>query len=117
MCMKHQSIRNQLSVQCFVDEEANCTTMASIMHLTTLANTITENIKIITDYLTTRNLSAPSFDIDGLAELQISPVDREAWAARSKVVAATKELHDLTIGPKESLRNLAWDVCFVFLCR
>ncbi len=78
--------------------------------LTELANSISENTKILTDYLAFKNLSAPSFDADGLTELPISPADKEAWTARSKLVAATKELQVLTVGPKESLRHLAWDV-------
>jgi len=89
--------------------------MASITHLTTLATTIAENTKIITDYLLLKNLPAPSFDVNGLTELPISPADKEAWTARSKVVSATRELHDLTVGPKESLRHLAWDVIMPFL--
>lgn len=78
--------------------------------LTVLANTIAESTKIITEYLASKNLPVPSFDVNGLTELSISPADKEAWTARSKEVAATKELHDLTVGPKESLRHLAWDV-------
>ncbi|CZR64269.1 related to sterigmatocystin 7-O-methyltransferase precursor [Phialocephala subalpina] len=77
--------------------------------LTELANAISENTKIITDYLASKNLSAPSLDADGLVELPISPADKDAWTARSKLVAATKELQVLTVGPKESLRHLAWD--------
>ncbi|PVH87919.1 S-adenosyl-L-methionine-dependent methyltransferase [Cadophora sp. DSE1049] len=77
--------------------------------LTELANVIAESTKIITQYLESKNLSAPSFDVDGLTELSISPADKEAYSARSKLVAATKELHDLAVGPKESLRHLAWD--------
>lgn len=78
--------------------------------LTELANAISENTKIITEYLAAKNLSGPSFDADGLTELPISPADKDAWTARSKVVAATRELQALTVGPKESLRHLAWDV-------
>ena len=80
------------------------------IRITELASAITENTKIITEYLSSKNLSAPSFDVDGLSELPISPADGDAYTARSKLVAATKELHDLTVGPKESLRHLAWDV-------
>jgi hypothetical protein len=82
----------------------------AVARLTELAVSIAENTEIITSYLTSRNLAAPSFDVDGLIELQISPADKEAYTARSKLVAATKELHDLAVGPKESLRHLAWDV-------
>ena len=75
-----------------------------------LADEISSNTKIITKYLTEKNITAPSFDEDGLTELAISPEDKEAYVARSRLVAATQELHDLTVGPKESLRHLAWNV-------
>ena len=84
--------------------------MASLTRLTQLADDISLNTKIITEYLAAKNLDAPSFDEDGLTELLISPADKEAFSARSKLVVATKELHDLATGPKEGLRHLAWNV-------
>lgn len=77
--------------------------------ITQLADEISQSSKIITDYLAEKNLPAPSFDEDGLNELGISPADKDASMARSRLVAATKEIHGLTVGPKESLRHLAWD--------
>jgi hypothetical protein len=74
-----------------------------------LAEEISLTSKIITEYLAIRGLPPPSFDEDGFTELSISPADTEAYTARSKLVAATKELHDLAVGPKESLRHLAWN--------
>lgn len=75
-----------------------------------LADTISHSSKIITDYLVSKNITEPSFDEDGLTALQISPVDSQAYAARATLIAATKQLHDLAVGPKESIRHLAWDV-------
>lgn len=77
-----------------------------------LATVIAESTTTITECLTVKGLSAPSFDVDGLTELPISPADKAAYSARLKLIAATKELHDLAVGPKESLRHLAWDVRF-----
>ena len=79
-----------------------------------LADEISKSSKIITEYLASKKLPSPSFDEDGLDELQISPADTEAYTTRSRLVAATKELHDLAVGPKESLRHLAWDVSYYF---
>ncbi|KAG4431838.1 hypothetical protein IFR05_012676 [Cadophora sp. M221] len=70
--------------------------------LSELANLIAESTKTITKYLESNNLSAPSFDVDGLTELPISPTDKEACSARSRLVSATKELHDLAVGPKKA---------------
>jgi len=78
--------------------------------ITQLADEISQTSKIIADYLASKNLPAPTFDEDGLTELSISPDDKEAYSARSKLVAATKELNALAVGPKESVRHLAWDV-------
>jgi hypothetical protein len=78
--------------------------------ITEISGSIAENSKTITNYLTFKNLPTPSFDVDGLTELQISPADKEAFAARSNLISAMKELHDLVLGPKEALRHLAWDV-------
>jgi hypothetical protein len=90
-----------------------CNNMA-VNRFTELATTIAENTKTVTDYLTSKGLSAPSFDVDGLDEFPIPPNDKEAFTARLNVIAATKELHDLAVGPREGLRYLAWDVCLLF---
>lgn len=74
-----------------------------------LATTIAENTKIVTHYLTSKGPSAPSF-VDGLDEFPIPDGDKEAFAARFNVIAATEELHDLTVGPREGPRYLPWDV-------
>lgn len=78
--------------------------------ITQLADEIARSSKVITDYLAENNLAAPSFDEDGLNELAISPTVENAYTARSRLISATKELHDLAVGPKEGLRHLAWDV-------
>lgn len=93
----------------------------AVNRLSELATTIAENTKIVTHYLTSKGLSAPSFDVDGLDEFPISDGDKEAFAARLNVIAATKELHDLTVGPREGLRYLSWDVrlpcpCYLSCC-
>ncbi|RDL40163.1 S-adenosyl-L-methionine-dependent methyltransferase [Venustampulla echinocandica] len=83
--------------------------MSSLEKLTTLSNEISKNTKILTDYLSSKGLEAPSFDVDGLDEFPISPEDEEPFKARLALIAATKELYDISLGPKESLRYLAWD--------
>ncbi|KAB5518887.1 O-methyltransferase-domain-containing protein [Coniochaeta sp. 2T2.1] len=83
--------------------------MASIKRMTELAQEITEKTKVVTDYLTSRGLEAASLDAGGLAEFPISPEDEVPFKARLELVAATKELYDISLGPKEGLRYLAWD--------
>jgi hypothetical protein len=40
--------------------------------------------------------------------------EKQVFTARLNIIAATKELHDLAVGPKEGLRPLAWDVLYVY---
>lgn len=82
----------------------------SINHITTLSQQILEKSKILTDYLTYNGLDAASFDVNGLEDFPISPDNQDVFKARFELVALTKELHDISVGPKESLRYLAWDV-------
>ncbi|KAK3994347.1 O-methyltransferase-domain-containing protein [Cladorrhinum sp. PSN332] len=82
----------------------------SVTRLTDLASEISKNTAIITDYLASKSLPATSFDADGLAELPIPPEDKVTLQARFDLAAATKELHDLTVGPKQSLHDLVWDL-------
>lgn len=84
--------------------------MSSLKRITALSDEISKNSKILTEYLASKGLEAASFDVDGLDEYPINPNDEEPFKARLDLIAATKELHDLSLGPKESLRYLAWDV-------
>ena len=79
-------------------------------NITILSDEIAENTKIINEYLNAKGLAAPSFDVDSLDEYPIPPGDDVPFKARLKLIDATKQLHDLALGPKESLRFLAWDV-------
>lgn len=84
--------------------------MSSLKRITALSDEISKNSKILTDYLGEKGLEAASFDVDGPDEWPISPSDEEPFKARLNLIAATKELQDLSLGPKEGLRYLAWDV-------
>jgi hypothetical protein len=84
--------------------------MSSLSRMTKLSDEISKNTKIITEYLSSQGLEAASFDVDGLDEFPISAKDKVPFKARLELIAATKELHDISLGAKESLRYLAWDV-------
>lgn len=77
-----------------------------------LSRSIEDNTRILTDRLRSQGIEAPSFDLDGLADFPLKDADTEALRARDEVVALTQELHDLVLGPREGLKNLAWDVSF-----
>lgn len=78
--------------------------------LTTLSKEIEEKTLVLTDDLRAKGLEAPSFHPDGLADFPLAQLGPEAKKARMEVIALTKELHDLTLGPREGLKTLAWDV-------
>ncbi|KAK4167528.1 O-methyltransferase-domain-containing protein [Cladorrhinum sp. PSN259] len=82
----------------------------TVTRLTFLANEISKNTSIITEYLTSKSLPATSFDPAGLAELPIPLEETIPFKARLDLASATKELYDLTLGPKQSLRDLVWDL-------
>lgn len=83
---------------------------ASVERMTVLAEEISRKTKVITEYLASKGLEATSFDVQGLAQFPIDPSEGEPYNARLELIALTKELHDIAVGPKESLRYLAWDV-------
>lgn len=84
--------------------------MAHLERLVELGDGISSTARLLTSYLSSKGLDAASFDVDGLAEYPIPPEDKQAVNHRESLIAMTKELHDLALGPKESLRYLAWDV-------
>ncbi|KAK3937964.1 S-adenosyl-L-methionine-dependent methyltransferase [Diplogelasinospora grovesii] len=83
--------------------------MASIERMTTLAKEISDKTTVITEYLTSKGLEAASYDVNGLAEFPIPPEDAIPFKARLELAAATRELYDISVGPKQGLRDLAWD--------
>ncbi|OGM47231.1 O-methyltransferase [Aspergillus bombycis] len=83
--------------------------MAAPNRLIVLSNLIAEKTKVISDFLASKGLEPPSFDVDGLADYAISADDKEAYEARLELIAASKELYALSHGPKDHIRNLCWD--------
>ncbi|KAM7189932.1 S-adenosyl-L-methionine-dependent methyltransferase [Naviculisporaceae sp. PSN 640] len=82
--------------------------MASIERMRSLASEIAEKTKIVTDYLDSKGLEAASYDVDGLADFPIPPTDVEPYMARLDLVAATRELHLISVGPKKMLQEAVW---------
>lgn len=89
---------------------------ASVERLTTLSKAIDEKTRILTSTLRAKGLAAPSFQAGGLPDFPFTDADTEAVKARQEVVALTQELHDLVLGPREGLKNLAWDVSLASWC-
>ncbi|KAK8056578.1 O-methyltransferase- family 2 [Apiospora rasikravindrae] len=81
---------------------------SSIERMEQLSALISDKTKLLTDFLASKGLDAPSFSLDELADLPVSSDDNKPFKARSELIKATRELHDIVLGPRESLRALAW---------
>ena len=71
-----------------------------------LAAIISAKTAVVNDYFTSKNIPAPSFDIYGPPRVMIPPFEREAFMAHGAVLAATKELHNLLLGPTAMLMGM-----------
>lgn len=73
-----------------------------------LAEQIAAAAKTVGSFLTSNGFPQPSFAKDAALEFPSAPED--ILIARRKLREATKTLHDLVVGPSESLRWLACNV-------
>lgn len=89
---------------------AKATAESSVDRLTILSKAIEEKTQILANKLRAKGLGAPSFQADGLSDFPLNEVDDEAIKVRQEIIALTKELHDLVLGPREWLKTMAWDV-------
>lgn len=87
---------------------------SSVDRLMTLSRDIEEKTRILTDILRAKGLEAPSYQANGLSDFPLTEVDEEAMDARQEIIRLTKELHDLVLGPRECLKNMAWEVRLLF---
>ncbi|KAI0119468.1 S-adenosyl-L-methionine-dependent methyltransferase [Daldinia grandis] len=81
-------------------------TMAS-SKMITLAKKIASETEKVEAYFKNNDLLTPSFDADAPGDFPIMPDD--VSKSRREVIHATQELHDLMVGPRESVRWMAWD--------
>lgn len=85
--------------------------MASLL---SLASTISTEADRLASYLKTHNLPNPSFAFDGPPTFPVPLENEEMQASRMKMLTAAQDLAVLTLGPVESLRWQAWNVCSSF---
>ncbi|KAL6699503.1 S-adenosyl-L-methionine-dependent methyltransferase [Trichoderma pleuroticola] len=88
---------------------AKATTESSVDRLTILSKAIEDKTRILANKLRAKGLEAPSYQANGLSDFPLNEVDDEAIKARQEIIALTKELHDLVLGPREWLKTMAWD--------
>lgn len=82
--------------------------MSRLSELTALIQRETGKIE---QYLAANGLPALSFDPHAPLDFPVPASNTEIQQARRAVINATQELHDLMVGPSESMRWLAWSVC------
>lgn len=75
-----------------------------------LTDIIAKNTKIVDDFLNAEGKPALSFAVDGPSDFPVPSSNTDIQHARRVVVNATQELHDLMVGPRESVRWMAWSV-------
>ncbi|EQL01820.1 hypothetical protein G6O67_007882 [Ophiocordyceps sinensis] len=83
---------------------------ASVSKLTALSNAIDDKTRLLARHLEARGSEIPSLGRDGPADFPLAEMDDEARQARLDILALTQELHELVLGPRQGLRDLAWDV-------
>ena len=74
--------------------------------ITELAKLIADKTAIVDQYFQTYGIPTPSFDINGPRHVSIPPEVRTVAIAHADVLAATRELHTLMLGPSASLVNM-----------
>ncbi len=90
---------------------------SSVTHLAALSDAIQKKTALLTSSLHEKHLDAPSFELGGSTSFALDQLDLQDKTTRNELIALTRELHDLLVGPKDALKNLAWNVSTVsFFC-
>ena len=74
-------------------------------NITELATGIAKDTEIVNRYFEENNLPKPSFAEDGPISIRIPPSHPEVFAAHTRVLAGTRELHELLQGPTAFLKR------------
>ncbi|OCL11850.1 O-methyltransferase [Glonium stellatum] len=82
--------------------------MASRSRLIELTDIIATETNKIDQFLAEHGLPTLSFDPNAPADFPVHSGNADIQQARRAVVIATKELHDLMVGPRETIRWMAW---------
>lgn len=82
--------------------------MAATKGMVELARKIVQEAEKLEGYLEDNNLPLPAFTPDAPADFPKLPA--EMTTSRQEIIATTRELHDLVVGPREGLRWGVWNV-------
>lgn len=84
--------------------------MQSLPSLTQLAKSILEDAQTIDNFLSSNNLPRPSFAAESLKDFPVSTEHADIHTIRHRLIDATKELRDLVIGPKDTIKWMIMNV-------
>lgn len=87
-----------------------------ISSLVEVSDRISKNTTFIQDFLTTRELPSPSFTVKSPTEFPNPENERAIELAREAILADTKTLFDLVLGPVERLKWSVWQVLTPICC-
>lgn len=93
-----------------INGNGTVTPRSSVTHLSVLSEAIQTKTTLLANSLNAKHIDAPSFELDGSTSFPLDKLDLQDKTTRSELIALTKELHDLLVGPKDALKNLAWNV-------
>lgn len=104
----HPSLSSAASTSAVEPNSNQYDAMASTTSMTALADIISKETAKLEKYMKENNLPMPSFQVDAADDFPKLPNDMQR--SRLTIMHATKQLRDLTVGPRESLRWGVWEV-------
>ena len=81
-----------------------------VSSLVEVSDRISKNTTLIQGFLTTRGLPSPSFTVNSPTEFPDPENETAIELAREAILADTKTLFDLVLGPVERLKWSVWQV-------
>lgn len=81
---------------------------SSTTNIIALSKKIAKETEKLEAYMKENGLTMPSFDVDAADDFPRLPEDIQR--SRLEIIHATKELRDLAVGPRESVRWGVWEV-------
>jgi hypothetical protein len=81
-----------------------------------LTEIIAANTKKVDEFFRAEGMPDLSFNVDAPGDFPVLSSNTEIQQARRAIVNATQELHDLMVGPRETVRWLAWSVSTYISC-
>jgi hypothetical protein len=93
---------------CNVAADTSQPPVSATANMVALSHKIARETEKLEAYMKENGLAMPSFNVDAADDFPTLPEDIQR--SRLEVIHATKELRDLAVGPRESVRWGVWEV-------